>query len=36
MYARTKLKTKEDVADLSDGANKVSSDEEGKANLNKF
>ena len=32
MYARSKLKTKEGVADLSDGANKVSSDEV-KANL---
>ena len=32
MYARSKLKTKEGVADLSDGANRVSSDE-GKANL---
>ena len=36
MYARSKLKTKEGVGDLSDGANKVSYDE-GKANLlNKF
>ena len=34
--AKSRLKTKEGVADLSDGANKVSSDE-GKANLlNKF
>ena len=32
MYVRSKLKTKEGVADLSDGANKVSSDV-GKANL---
>ena len=31
MYASSQLKTKENVADLSDGANKVSSDE-GKAN----
>ena len=36
MYARSKLKTKEGVADLSDGANKVSSDEGNSNRLNKF